>query len=359
MTMKSALILTEGDLCNIHAKTAHGLIRSSSRFRIVGIVARAQAGRPIADVVEKASGDIPIFADMAEALDRLPDRPDFGVVGIATHGGKLTETVRVLLAECLDAGMGVVNGLHEYASDDPQLAAKAEQQGLAIIDVRKPPPKNALHFWTGRIAEAAAPRLAVLGTDCALGKRTTARLLADTCGERGINVEMIYTGQSGWMQGADFGFVLDSVPNDFVSGELEHAILSCDEARKPDLMVIEGQSSLRNPCGPCGSELLLSGQCRGAILQHAPGRQYFEGYEDQKLALPDVADEIRLIAMYGAETVAVTLNTSGLSGAEAASARQALERELCIPVFNPLETPEALVDVAQQYMAAEKARSQG
>ena len=36
---------------------------------------------------------------------------------------------------------------------------------------------------------------------------------------------MIYTGQTGWLQGGRFGFILDATPNDFVSGELEHAIV--------------------------------------------------------------------------------------------------------------------------------------
>ena len=61
----------------------------------------------------------------------------------------------------------------------------------------------------------APPRVAVLGTDCALGKRTTSQLLVDACRERGLRAEMIYTGQTGWMQGTRHGFVLDATPNDW------------------------------------------------------------------------------------------------------------------------------------------------
>ena len=96
----------------------------------------------------------------------------------------------------------------------------------------------------------------MLGTDCALGKRTTARFLLEACRAVGLSTELIYTGQTGWMQGAPFGFILDSVPNDFVSGELEHAIVSCWKERRPELILLEGQSALRNPSGPCGSEFL-------------------------------------------------------------------------------------------------------
>ena len=58
---------------------------------------------------------------------------------------------------------------------------------------------------------------------------------------------MIYTGQTGWLQGGKYGFIFDSTLNDFVSGELEHAILTCYEETNPDVILIEGQSALRNP----------------------------------------------------------------------------------------------------------------
>ena len=56
--------------------------------------------------------------------------------------------------------------------------------------------------------------------------------------------------------------------------------------------MIEGQSSLRNPSGPCGAELLLSGGARGVVLQHAPARRYFEGFEGPGFELPSLASEI-------------------------------------------------------------------
>ena len=93
---------------------------------------------------------------------------------------------------------------------------------------------------------------------------------------RGSNAEMIYTGQTGWMQGAPYGFVLDAVANDFVSGELEHAIVCCDRELNPDVILIEGQSSLRNPSGPIAvSEFICSGGASGVVLQHAIGREFF------------------------------------------------------------------------------------
>ncbi len=356
---KTAIVLTNGDLLTVHGKTAHGLLRSSSRFAILGIVDQLHAGKDAGELLDGVRRDIPIFGSIRDALAGLDARPEFCLVGVATHGGRLVPALRALLKEALAAGMSVVNGLHEYASDDPDLAALARRDGAAIIDVRKPNPKHELHFWSGAILRCATPRIAVLGMDCAIGKRTTARSLVDACNSAGIETEMLYTGQTGWMQGSDYGCVIDSLPNDFVSGEIEHAILSCVRDRNPELIVIEGQSSLSNPCGPCGAELLLSGGARGVVLQHAPGRLYFEGYEERTCAIPPIADEIKLIGMYGARVLAVTLNREGLNPAGLASARDRLRRELRVPVIDPLAAIGDLVPIVREYMAERAAPSAG
>ncbi len=353
---RTAIVLTNGDFLTVHGKTAHGLVRSSGRFRILGVVDQLHAGKDAGELLDGVRRGIPIFPSIGGALSALGSRPDFCVVGVATHGGKLVASLRALLKEALAAGMSIVNGLHEYASDDPDLAALARRDGAVIIDVRKPKPKSELHFWTGAILRLATPRIAVIGMDCAIGKRTTARYLVEACSAAGIKSEMIYTGQTGWMQGSDYGVVLDSVTNDFVSGELEHAILSCARERNPDLLVIEGQSSLRNPCGPCGSELLLSGAARGVILQHAPCRRFFEGYEKLGCMIPPVAEEIELIGMFGSRVLAVALNREGLDDQALARERERLRRELGIPVVDPLQAIGELVPVVKAYMAEEKAR---
>jgi uncharacterized NAD-dependent epimerase/dehydratase family protein len=99
--------------------------------------------------------------------------------------------------------------------------------------------------------------------DCAVGKRTTGTLLLELCRKNGIKAEMIYTGQTGWMQGLKHGFIFDATVNDFISEEIERVIIECDRESSPDLILIEGQSSLRNPSGPCGSDILLSGDVKG------------------------------------------------------------------------------------------------
>jgi len=349
-----AIVLANGAYRTSYGKTAHGLVRGSARFQVVAVVDASCAGEDAGTLLDGVARGIPIRASVTEALAKAPRRPEACVVGVATHGGRLAPELRAQLGEALAAGLSIVNGLHEFASEDPALASAAARAGLAIVDVRKPKPKGELHFFSGAIDRVRAPRIAVLGMDCAVGKRTTARMLVEACNAHGLAAEMIYTGQTGWMQGARFGIVLDSIVNDFVCGELEHAIVQCEAELAPAVMVLEGQSALRNPSGPCGSELLLAGGARSVVLQHVPGRRWFDGHEGH--AIPSVASEIELLSFYGARTLAVTLNGEGLSAAELEREQRELERALGLPVIRPLaEGLGRLVPIVRELVARSRA----
>ncbi|MFT5145180.1 MAG: putative NAD-dependent epimerase/dehydratase family protein, partial [Thalassolituus oleivorans] len=204
----------------------------------------------------------------------------------------------------------------------------------------------------GEARSIRARVVGVHGTDCAVGKRTTARFLWEAATRAGIRAEMIYTGQTGWMQGYRHGFIFDSTLNDFVSGELERVILECNAAESPDLILVEGQGSLRNPSGPCGSEIILSGNARGIILQHAPGRSCFVDHEEVELRVPTPEEEIALIQMYGAEVLAVTLNGEGMTAGELKDYHNSLASRLPIPVVSPLEEGvDSLIPVLRNYLS--------
>ena len=141
----------------------------------------------------------------------------------------------------------------------------------------------------------------------------------------------------GWLQGVKHGVILDATRNDFVSGELEGAVLDCIRDADPNLVLIEGQSGLRNPSGPCGSEIIVSANVKGIILQHAPFRTHYEELESLGCRLPDVADEIKLIKMYGAETLAVSLNKEGGTEEDLIHYRDELSQRLGLPVIRPLQ----------------------
>ena len=334
--MKSkALVITGGYLDTNSAKTAHGLIRGTDRFEIVGIVDEKHAGKDAGEVLDGKNRSIPVYASISEATKKV--KADYCVVGVATKGGVIPDSLRTLLREALENNMGIVNGLHDHVSEHEDLAQLAKSKGLEIIDVRKPKKFNDLNFWNGKIKEVKCPKIAVLGTDCALGKRTTTRFLVEAMRKAGYKAEMIYTGQTGWMQGAKYGFIFDSTLNDFISGEMEHAIHTCYMEAKPDIIFIEGQSSLRNPSGPAGSEWIVSADATAAVLQHNPKRKQYKDLEYYPAYIAQPKEEIELIKVYGAPTVAITVNTSKQTLEEAKKIAAEYERELGIPAVLPLE----------------------
>lgn len=333
----TALVLTNGLLHTQHAKTAHGLIRGTERFQILGIIDHVSAGKDAGVVLDGVARGIPVFASLADALAGCAQKIDFCIVGIAVAGGKLPEDFQATLKDAIRAGLSIVNGLHDFLSEMPDFQTLAAAHGARLIDVRKPKPKSELSYWSGRIGKVTTPRVAVLGTDCALGKRTTCRFLTQAACAQGLKAEMIYTGQTGWMQGSKYGFIFDATINDFITGEIESALVRCFEEAQPDIMFIEGQSALRNPLGPCGSEFIISGQAKAVVLQHKPARRYFKGTDDFPVEIPSVKSEIELIRALGAETLALALNTDGLAPEEARRFQAQYREELGIPVILPLE----------------------
>ncbi|MFH1155136.1 MAG: DUF1611 domain-containing protein [Pseudomonadota bacterium] len=351
LIMGSAVILTNGFLAHADAKTAHGLIRGTERFAVKGVIDLNSAGRDAGEVLDGIHRRIPVYADIDAYIAAEGKKPEYAIIGVALCGGRLNEAWQTLVLSIINKGVSIVNGMHMLLGDMPAFQEAALKNGVTIIDIRRHKPFDQLHFWSGRIFEMKIPRLAVLGTDCALGKRTTARMIVETCRKAGIGAEMIYTGQTGWLQGNRFGFILDTTVNDFVSGEVEDAIVRCEQEAHPDLIVVEGQSGMRNPQGPCGSEIIVSGNVKGVVLQHTPFREFYDSTEALGCRLPDIESEIKLIEMYGTRVIAVTLNGTGGTRDDLVSYARDLEKKVRIPVICPMEeTMEKILPVLEGFI---------
>jgi len=193
-------------------------------------------------------------------------------------------------------------------------------------------------LFSGRIAEVTCRRIAVLGTDCAIGKRTTATVLTRALNDRGVKAVMVGTGQTGLIQGARYGIALDAIPSQFCAGELEAAVLEAFEGENPDVIVIEGQGSLSHPAFSTSSFILRGSLPDGVLLQHAPGRAHRCDFE--RMAMPTPASEINLIQTF-AETkvIGLTINHENMTDGAVDGAIARYERELGIPVTDALTRP--------------------
>ncbi len=157
--------------------------------------------------------------------------------------------------------------------------------------------------------------------------------------------EMAGTGQTAWLQGAQYSMIMDSCINDFVSGEIEHAVVSAWNNEKPDVIVIEGQGSLMNPAYPGGFEILAAGRPDYVILQHAPRRLEYDGFPGYPLhPLDKQIEAIEVIS--GRKVIAITLNHEGMEADEIRGECEAVTAKYGLPCFDVLaEGAEGLIAV--------------
>jgi uncharacterized NAD-dependent epimerase/dehydratase family protein len=333
-----AVVFCEGAFETPTGKTAHGLVRRTRRYEVLSVIDSTCAGRDAGDVLDGKTRSIPIVPSVRSAVDgaKRSARPaTHFVVGLAPDGGRLEARHRGAVREALELGLDVDSGLHDFLSEDRELAELARARGRAIRDVRKPPPREALHFYSGKIADVDSLKIAILGTDSAVGKRTTAWVLVDALTAAGAPAEIVGTGQTAWMQGARYGVVLDALVNDFVSGEIEHAVWSAWHEAKPAALVIEGQGSLMNPAYPGGFEILAAGRPDAVVLQHAPARVDYDGFPGHPIhPLPHQIQAIEIVS--GRPVVAVTVCHEGLAPGDVPAACRKITAETGLPAWDVL-----------------------
>jgi uncharacterized NAD-dependent epimerase/dehydratase family protein len=342
----SAVVYCEGNFAKLDGKTANGLVRHSETYRIVSVIDSSCSGQDSGQVLDGAPNGVAIFNDLEAAVFHEATMPDTLIYGMAPSTGKLSHEDRCVVLDAIALGMNIVSGLHEYLSDDPEIAAAAKVGlGVSIRDIRKPRPSKDMRLFDGGIEGVTAKRIAVLGTDCAIGKRTTATVLTAALNAQGVRTVLVGTGQTGLMQGARYGVAMDSVPPQFCCGELEGAVVAAFEAERPEVIVIEGQGALSHPAFCTSAFILRGSQPDGVILQHAPKRAHRCDFPD--MPMPDPADEIALIEAFSdTKVVGLTLNHEGMNEAEVDAAIKDYARKLGLPVTDALSRPVAnLVEI--------------
>jgi len=329
----NALVYCQGAFGTPNGKTAHGLVRGTNRYRVLSVIDSRYAGEDAGSILDGTPKGIPIHGDIQEALGSCRsdgDNPTHFVIGLAPDGGRLSKEGRSDIIEAIRSGLNVDSGLHDFLSEDIEISDLALARGVRIRDVRKTPQRKDLHFFEGKIEEVESLKVAVLGTDSAVGKRTTAWILLDALQAAGYSAEMIGTGQTAWMQGVKYGIILDSLINDFVSGEIEHAVWTAWREKRPDIIIIEGQGSLMNPAYPGGFEILAAGRPDVVILQHAPARKDYDGFPGYPVH--PVEKQIQAVELIsGKPVVAVTVNRENMNSEEVINACSTISESTGLP----------------------------
>ncbi|MFQ5909170.1 MAG: DUF1611 domain-containing protein [Thermoplasmata archaeon] len=336
--MESAIVLCEGGFGKSVGKTANGLVRFSKRYEILGVIDSGHAGKDAGVVLDGQPRGIEVFSSLEDALE-AGEGPDWLIIGVATIGGFLPGEFREAIGEALRNGIGVISGLHEELAKDPEFLSIARDTSTRIEDVRKQPPFEELHHFANLAKDMDSLRIPILGMDGSIGKRTTGWIIQEALERAGIGSVFVATGQTGLLQGADYGLALDAIGGDFMVGELEHQIGLAYEKENPEVILVEGQGSISHPAYVCGTRaIIMACSPSGVVLQCAPRRR-FRNYhrEELRIPMPKVEEEIELLEVFsGSRVIALTLNREGLSEEEVGTIVSDFESRFGMPACEPL-----------------------
>jgi uncharacterized NAD-dependent epimerase/dehydratase family protein len=325
VSAKRYLILAEGRSGDPHyGKTARGVIRYAPDPS-VAVVDSTRPGETL--------DGVPIFGAVREALHL---EPTTALVGVATQGGRFPPAWRELLKQCIESGLDVENGLHEFLADDPELAELAREHEVELRDLRRPP--EGLNVPTGENLTIPAKIALTVGSDCAIGKKTVALELDLEARRRGLKAVFVPTGQTG-IAIAGWGIAVDAVVSDFLAGAAEQLVVEGHQ-RGGELLFVEGQGSLVHPAYSGVTLGLIHGSAPHAfVLCHRAGSTEIEGYPCSPI--PSLTDLIELhertaLPLRPARVACLALNTAHLDEAAAKAAIAAAAEETGLPADDPV-----------------------
>jgi len=334
--MINAIIYCENEFGKVDGKVANGLIRHSEKYRILGVIDSSKAGLDAGEHLSGSKNGIPIFQNLDEALGNLSNTQIHFIYGIAPNSTFLSLSQRNVILSAMERGLNIVNGLPELLTEDLEFSQKATEFEVKIYDIRKAPNRQNLHHFTGKINDVKTPVITILGTDCAVGKRTTSVKLVEALKEEGINAIFIATGQTGILQGAKYGVAIDVLSSGFATGEVEHAILRAHGERQPDVIIVEGQGALSHPAYTSSSAILKGSRPDAVIIQHAHKRKFHCDYP--QFRLPSLLSEINLIETFmPTEVIAIALNHEGMKEDELENVIREYESNYTLPTTDVLK----------------------
>ncbi len=260
---KKFAILSHDAFNYILNKTGNMLIRYRTD-EVVAVIDRSKTGKTAKSELGYG-GDIPVVDSFNSAK---AFNPDTLVIGNASQGGFISPAYRAEVVDAIKTGCDIISGMHQFLNDDAELSNLAEEYGVSLTDLRRPP--ETPNFPKGSWFDRKIPVLLIVGTDCDTGKMTTGWELTQRLKKMGHNVAFVGTGQTGILLSGS-GVPIDAVKADFMAGEIEHEIDKFNS--ETELIIVEGQGSLTNQYYAGVTLGLLHGAMPDyMVMTHDPGR---------------------------------------------------------------------------------------
>ncbi|WP_299003175.1 DUF1611 domain-containing protein [uncultured Shewanella sp.] len=322
---RRAVIYCEGCFGSKTSKVAASYLRYCGSD-CVAVIDSDKAGQRVVDILGYGKG-IPIISGL-EQLGKI--KPDVFMIGFGLFSNVLPSAVRESIKQALLLKMDVVSGLHFKLADDPELSALAHQYDCQIWDTKEP--SRHLRTSNNRLVNKDNFIIHTVGSDCRVGKKTTALEIAAECRRQGISAVMAATGQSG-MYITGNGIAVDAVPADFIAGASEDLVLDlCDENK---WILVEGQGAISHPAYSGVTLGLLHGVMPQAlVLCHQANLTHHKGWPDSPLrSLSELISMYEQLGSYmrKSKVVAISVNCEGMGTDEAEKYLIKVEQETGLP----------------------------
>ena len=253
-----------------------------------------------------------ITGSLEECLKQNPQAKSLVIMlPIGAEGAALKYAV-----QAIDAGLNVITSFRSLSiSENLSLKKFADSKNVVIkeigprLDVVKmisgTAPLKSCEVLPKISYKPKAPVIFVGGTSQECGKRTTTKKLGLAAIERGLTPAIISTDEMGLEEPTDFNFRAGSLSAMDVPAAVLSAIRYAEENKNPDIIFIEGQSSLTEMGNPhprgLSAAILIGAAPDAVIVGHRPNHPYREPR--------NIEDEIKAIeAVEPTKVVGLSIN---------------------------------------------------
>ena len=253
-----------------------------------------------------------VSSNLDECLENAPDAKSLVIMlPIGAEGTALKYAV-----QAIDAGLNVITSFRSLSieenlslktfADSKNVVIKEISPRLDVVEkIAGIAPKKSCEILPKISYKPKAPVIFVGGTSQECGKRTTTKMLGIAASERGLTPAIISTDEMGLEEPTDFNFRAGSLSAMDVPAAVLSAIKYAEETKKPDIIFIEGQSSLTEMGNPhprgLSAAILIGAAPDAVIVGHRPNHPYREPR--------DIEDEIRAIeAVEPTKVVGISIN---------------------------------------------------
>ena len=193
--------------------------------------------------------------------------------------------------QAIDAGLNVITSFRSLSvSENLSLQKFADAKNVVIKEIG--PRLDVVEKIAGVAPEKScevlpkisykpkAPVIFVGGTSQECGKRTTTKMLGLASAEKGLKPAIISTDEMGLEEPTDFNFRAGSLSAMDVPAAVLSAIKYVEDTKQPDIIFIEGQSSLTEKGNPhprgLSAAILIGAAPDAVIVGHRPNHPYRE-----------------------------------------------------------------------------------